>query len=115
MAWALQQFRPQLLMVHTRARAAESLATNDYPAAIQQIEEGLTQIKDFYREHPRGDSPEPSNEVSFLKTWLEEIAAQRPLSKREKLEQALNEAVTNEDYEKAAQMRDALRNLKPTE
>jgi protein-arginine kinase activator protein McsA len=50
-----------------------------------------------------------------LKTWLEEISAQRPLSKRERLERALNDAVTNEDYEKAAQVRDALRNLKTTE
>ena len=33
----------------------------------------------------------------------------------EKLEHDLNEAVSNEDYEKAAQVRDALRNLKPTE
>ena len=115
MAWALQQFRPQLLMVHTRALAGESLAANDYAAAIKQIEEGLAKIREFYRENSRGDLPEQSSELSYLKTWLEEISAQRPLSKRERLERALDEAVTNEDYEKAAQMRDALRNLKTTE
>jgi protein-arginine kinase activator protein McsA len=47
-----------------------------------------------------------------LETWLGEIRNRRPLSTREKLEQALNEAVQSEDYEKAAEMRDALRNLK---
>lgn len=115
MAWSLQQFRPQLLMVHTRALAGESLAVNDYTGAVRQIEQGLAQIRDFYREHARQESPDQSNEITYLKTWLEEISAQRPLSRREKLEQALNDAVTNEDYEKAAQMRDALRNLKTTE
>jgi len=32
-----------------------------------------------------------------------------PLTKRQKLEKELSDAVSNEDYEKAAQMRDALR------
>jgi MoaA/NifB/PqqE/SkfB family radical SAM enzyme len=36
----------------------------------------------------------------------------KPLSEKEKLELALNEAVGREDYEKAAEVRDALRNLK---
>jgi hypothetical protein len=115
LAWSLQQFRPQLLMVRTRALAGESLATNDYSAAIRQIEEGLGQLRDFYREQARNESPDQSNEAAYLKNWLDELSAQRPLSKREKLERELNEAVSNEDYEKAAQMRDALRNLKPTE
>jgi protein-arginine kinase activator protein McsA len=43
---------------------------------------------------------------------LHEIQSKRPLTPRERLETALNEAVKNEDYEKAAQVRDALRNLK---
>ena len=34
---------------------------------------------------------------------------------REKLEQALHEAINSEDYERAAQVRDELRNLKPAE
>jgi protein-arginine kinase activator protein McsA len=53
-----------------------------------------------------------SGEVQSLETWLTEIRANRPLSAREKLERALCEAVRREDYERAAQMRDALRNLK---
>ena len=40
-----------------------------------------------------------------------EINTARPLSKREKLENALGEAVRAENYEKAAEVRDKLRNL----
>lgn len=115
LGWTLQQFKPQLLMMHTRANATETLRANDYTNTIRQIEEGMGRIRDFYRDHSRTDLLEHSGELNSLKAWLEELAAQRPLSKREQLEKALSEAVNNEDYEKAAQMRDALRNLKPTE
>ena len=115
LAWSLQQFRPQLLMVLTRARGAEALKVNDYTMGIQHVEEGLEQIRAYYREHGRSDVAETSPEVQSLESWLEEIRAQRPLSRREQLERALQEAVNREDYEKAAQMRDALRNLKPAQ
>ena len=113
LAWSLQQFRPQLLMVLTRARAAQALQVNDYAMAIQQIEEGVEKIRSFCHEHPRGDAPETAGEVQSLETWLAEIRAKRPLSPRERLERALHEAINREDYERAAQVRDALRNLKP--
>ncbi len=115
MAWSLLQFKPQLLMIHIQARASQALEVKHHAAAIQEIEEGTEQIREFYREHSRTELLEHSGELAYLKTWLEEIRDQRPLSQREKLERALHEAVTNEDYEKAAEMRDALRNLKPTE
>ena len=41
LAWSLQQFRPQLLMVLTRARAAQALEADDYAMAVRQVEEGL--------------------------------------------------------------------------
>ena len=113
LAWSLQQFRPQLLMVLTRARAAQALAVNDHELAIQQIEEGLEKIRAFCQEHGRGDLAETGGEVQSLENWREEIRAKRPLSRREKLERALHEAINCEDYERAAQVRDELRNLKP--
>jgi hypothetical protein len=115
LAWSLQQFRPQLLMVLTRARAAQALDVNDYGMAIQQIEEGVERIRTFGHEHARGEAVENGGEVQSLENWLGEIRAKRPLSRREKLERALNDAITSEDYEKAAQVRDQLRNLKPAD
>src|ERR1700735_3236243 len=115
LAWSLEQFKPQLLAMRTRALATEFLIAKDYPSAIQQIEEGMTLIQEFYREHARMESTDPNGELNSLRTWLDEVSAHRPLIKREQLERALSDAVHNEDYEKAAQMRDALRNLKTTE
>ena len=53
-----------------------------------------------------------SAEVLSLQNWAEELNKHRPLSKREQLEAALDEAVKKEDYEAAAKVRDALKNLR---
>ena len=112
LAWSLQQFQPQLLMILTRARGALALKSDDYSMAIQQVEEGLEKIRSFYQQTDRADVVDQSPEIQSLENWLLEIRAKRPLSPRERLERALNDAVKSEDYEKAAKMRDALRNLK---
>ena len=115
MAWSLQQFRPQLLMILTRARAAQALETDDYVMAVREVEQGLEKIRGFYDEHARPEAAEMNGEVQSLESWLEEIRARRPLSARERLERALHEAINSEDYERAAQVRDALRNLRAAE
>lgn len=113
LAWSLQQFRPQLLMMQTRAKGALALQTNDFTAAIEAIEGGLGAIRTFFQEHARPDLQDQSGEIHSLEIWLEEIKSKRPMSERERLEHDLTEAVRQEDYEKAAQVRDALRNLTP--
>jgi len=115
MAWALRQFQPQLLMILARARGAQALAAEDYTMTIQHVEEGLEQIRSFYREHSRSDAAEQSPEVASLENWLEEIRVKRPLSPRERLERALSEAVQKEDYERSAKVRDELKNLESAE
>jgi hypothetical protein len=113
LVWSLQQFRPQVLMVQTRARATLRLAKDDFIGAISEIETGIEKIREFYQKYSRTDLLEQSAEIQSLQHWLEDVTSKRPLSKREKLEMDLNEAVRREDYEKAAQVRDQLRNLKP--
>jgi hypothetical protein len=112
LAWSLQQFQPQLQMILTRARAMQAMDADDYAGAIELVQQGVEGIREFFREHAKADLSEQSGELHSLESWLEEIRARRPLSAREKLEQALSDAVQREDYEKAARMRDALRNLK---
>jgi len=115
LVWALRQFQPQLLMIMTRARGSQALETEDFPMAIRLVEEGLEQIRSFYRESASAEGAEQSGEVMSLQDWLEEIRARRPLSRRERLERALHDAVKCEDYERAAKVRDELRNLKSAE
>ncbi len=115
LAWALRQFQPQLLMILTRARAALATQTNDFAEAIRLGEEGLEKVREFYRQHAGPEAADQSGEILSLESWLEEIRAKRPLSRRERLERALHDAVRSEDYERAAKVRDELRSLKPAE
>src|ERR1041385_7258371 len=110
LAWALRQFRPQLLLIQVRARGSEKLAAQRHREAIQEIERGISEIRQFQSDNGRSDL-EQSGEVQYLENWIGEINSSRPLSKREKLELALHEAVRQENYEKAAEVRDKLRNL----
>jgi len=115
LAWTLQQFRPQVLMLHTRATASQFLQNEEFAAAITEIERGIEQIREFYEGHSRHDLISQSPEIVGLQHWLEEVDSKRPLTRREQLERDLHDAVKREDYEKAAKVRDALRKLKPKE
>jgi hypothetical protein len=112
LAWSLQQFRPQLLLIQTRARGHEKLNARRFAEALRAIEAGMNAIRRFYNECGRGENVDQCPEILYLETWKAEINQKRPLSKREKLEHALSEAVRQENYEKAAEVRDELRKLK---
>lgn len=112
MAWSVQQLRPQLLMMQVRAKATVALESGDHDAAIQAAEDGMDELRSFYNRIERPDLADQSAEIQSLLAYLEEIRSTRPLSERERLEQALDDAVRREDYEKAAEVRDKLKNLK---
>lgn len=114
-SWALQQFRPQVLMLQTRAKASLHLDSKNFKQAIAEIEEGMAQIKNFFKSFGRTEQEEQSPELLSLESWLDDVKEQRPLSRREKLEIDLKKAIQIEDFEKAAKVRDALRRLNVAE
>ena len=112
LSWSLQQFRPQLMLMRVRAKGALALKEDKFDEALGLIENGIEELRQFFREHGRNDLMEQSGEIQSLETWLQEVQTKRPLTEREMLESALDEAIRNEDFEKAAQVRDALRKIK---
>ncbi len=112
LAWTLQQFQPQLLMIRTRALAAQELKADDFERGIEQVDKGLEAIREFFRKTMRVELMEHSGELQSLERWREDLLLKRPLSERERLENALQDAIRSEDYQKAAECRDALKNLK---
>ncbi len=110
-AWSLQQFRPQLLMMQVRARATQALHDGKHDEAVELIRGGIEELRGFYQNHSRIDLLDQSGEILSLEAWLGDVQAKRPLTERQRLEIALDKAVKQEDYEKAARVRDALRNL----
>lgn len=110
--WNLRQLTPQLLMMRTRATASQWLKQKkNYNQAIRNVQKGLEQLRSFYDSVSRSDLADASGEIRALEIWLEELKDQRPLSKREELERKLRKAIQQENFEKAAQVRDEIRNL----
>lgn len=111
MAWSVQQLRPQLLMMQVRAKATVALEAGNHEAAMQAAEDGMEELRQFYARIERPELADQSAEIQSLQAYLEEIRSTKPLSERERVEQALEEAVRREEYEKAAELRDKLRKL----
>lgn len=112
LSWAVQQLRPQLMMMHLRAKATIAIEAGQHKKAIGIVEEGIEEIRAFFTKVERLDLAENSGEIQSLQLWLEDLRATRPLSDRERVEKALDEAIRREDYEKAAHYRDQLRQMK---
>lgn len=112
LSWTLQQFRPYVLMMNTRAKASIFLAQGKFPEAITEIQRGRDAIVKFFERSHFPELVAKSSEIAFLNEWLEEVALKRPLSKLEVMEREMETAVAKELYERAAQLRDAIKQLK---
>jgi hypothetical protein len=103
---SLEQFRPYVLMMNTRARACMYLEEREFDAALEEIECGVERIEDFFREIEREELADACREIAFLQDWAERIQSTSPLGR---LRQELRLAVETEDYERAAKLRDEIR------
>ena len=111
-SWSLQQFRPYVLMMNTRGKASILLGQGKFPEAIAEIERGREVIVDFLQQSNFPELTSKSSEIAFLDEWLEEVKAKRPLSKLEVMQREMQTAIAKELYERAAELRDAIKVLK---
>ena len=102
-------------MMRRRAMAALSLEEDYYDGAVRWIRKGIHEIQQFMEEFKSFDQNDSCEEVESLQGWMEEIQRNKPMSEQEKLQSALDDAVRREDYEKAAEFRDALKLLQQKE
>jgi len=109
--WSFQQFRPYVLMMNTRAKASIFLADGKFPEAIREIERGRDAIVDFFQQSNFPEMAQKSSEIAFLEEWLEEVTSKRPLSKLEVMQREMELAIASELYERAAELRDAIKPL----
>jgi hypothetical protein len=112
LSWNLQQFRPYVIMMNTRAKASLLLAQGKFPEAMREIQHGRDAIAEFFERSAFPELASKSSEIAFLDEWLNEVRAKRPLSKVEVMEKEMERAIAKELYERAAELRDAIRQLK---
>jgi hypothetical protein len=105
----MEQFRPYVTMMNTRARASIELDRGDFGAAERQIERGKERILEAYKNQGSPEAGPTSPEIVFLDEWLNEVRSKRPLSRLERLHKEMDEAIAHEAYERAAELRDQIR------
>ncbi len=106
------QYRPYVHMMRTRALALRTLAEGDFRRALTEIDEGITHIRAFLREYKQEDREADCSELGFLVRWRRELEREQPMSPLERIQEQLELAVSLEDYEEAARLRDQLKQLR---
>ena len=109
--FVLEQYRPYILMMNTRAKAHGALAAKTYRAGIAHVDAGLKAIRDFLETVGQSDSFDEVNEVCILRELREQIQQKLPLPPIDDLRNQLQHAVDREEYEEAARLRDEIREL----
>ena len=105
----LEQYRPFVIGHRVRAAVLQNLEEENFDLALGEIEDGIEEIRGFFKEFDRPDLVDESEEITFLKEWAEEIRKDQPRSLLQDLKDQLREAVALEDFERAAELRDRLR------
>jgi hypothetical protein len=111
----LEQYRPYIIMMHARAEASILNAEKKYPEALEKIEEGLAEIKEFFARFGQEEAYNDSSEVRVLKKFAKDIRKKIPVSPVTRLQRKLDKAVKDERYEEAARLRDKIAELQQQE
>ena len=104
----LEQYRPYIIMMGTRAATQIQLRRKNFSEALQLVRAGLGRIKKFFIGFGQPEAYDACDEVRALKRLGRSIRRRLPVDPRELLERKLRKAVKAEDYELAARLRDEL-------
>ena len=108
---SVEQFTPYVLMMNTRAKASIEIEREEFAGAVRVIERGMGKIRAFYDKNGGPEAATSSPELGFLSEWLDEVKGKQPVSKLEKMQREMDKAIAAEAYEKAAELRDAIRRI----
>lgn len=105
---ALEGYRPYIIMMHTRSKAVAAMRSRQYLTALAHVERGIGTIRDFFKKFGNAKAYNRCAEVVILKALRREVRRQLPVDPIRKLKQELADAVAEERFEDAAQIRDSL-------
>ena len=110
----LEQFRPYITMMRSRAVASQAIKDNEPKAAIHALDEGLEALRLYFADVGKPQAFEQSTEVEMLKGMRDALVPKLPVSQKSELKQRLAKALEQENYELAAILRDELKQIKET-
>lgn len=104
---AHERYRGFVLFHRTQAAAAQKMEQENAEGAIDEIGEGLAKLREFFAEFEAEEQMDEDGMVQELRKMEESIRKQHKIGAT--LREQLEQAVAEEDYERAARLRDALR------
>ncbi len=104
---AHEQYRGFVLFQRTQAAAALQVDKQNPEAAIDEIQRGLEQLRTFFAAYDLEEQMEEDGMVQHLRKVEANLREQYNIGAT--LKEQLAQAVAEEDYEKAARLRDTLR------
>ncbi len=104
----LEQYRPYITMMNTRAAASILFKDRRYADALKLIKRGIASIREFFERFGQLKAMNQSNEVRVLKRFAREIRKRMPVDPLARLKADLDKAIKAERYEDAAKLRDQI-------
>lgn len=112
LVWQFLQFFPYIRMMNARARAEKAAEAKQHDEAIQSLEQGIRDIREFWRENGDQEDEEQCREIELLTDLLGDLRSSRPRTEMDVLQDELARAIATENYERAAMLRDAIKSLR---
>src|SRR5262249_51608233 len=104
---AHEQYRGFVIFHRTQAAAALALEKNNPEKGIDEIRDGLNKLRQFFATYDAEEQMEEDGMVQQLRKMEKSLRDTHHIE--ETLQEQLDKAIANEEYERAAKLRDALR------
>lgn len=104
----LLQYRPYIWRIHGISRAMEKLEKDDRPGARKDLERCKSEIEALEDVDTPVFEMEKMRSIQHIEQVMDEVGTEDP-GPQEQLQEDLRKALENEDYERAARIRDQLK------
>jgi hypothetical protein len=104
----LEQYRPYITMMNTRAKASILAEKKQFREALVAIQQGIEHIREFYVRFGHEEAFGRSSEGKILRRLARDIRKKLPVDPIRRLQMKLEKAVRAERYEEAAKLRDEI-------
>ena len=111
---ALQQYRPYIIRMNILGKGLAHLEIKEYEKALKELQEGIRTMESLSDMENATFTYEKGRSLSILRGMVKEILGKRPPSEKDKLQKKLQVAIEQENYERAAQLRDIIQKLEKT-
>ncbi len=108
----LEKWRPYIIRINATAAAMLELEKRAYDTALNIVNEGAENIERLEELDDETFQFERNRSLGALRELASQIRRNRPLSELEQLQLQLRRAIERQEFERAAQLRDRIRDLK---